>query len=112
MGYTQKQWETPLSELPANIITRLPVRYNFTDFYFADTYEGIPVDGYTPIFERMLSHPKIELKLGTDFFKIKNQIPADCLVIYTGAIDRFFDYKFGRLGWRTTDFGNGASSSK
>ena len=103
-GYTQKQWETPLTDLPANIITRLPVRYNYNDFYFNDTYEGIPTDGYAPIFDKMLKHEKIDVKLGIDYFKIKGDIPKDCMVVYTGPIDRFFDYKFGRLGWRTTDF--------
>lgn len=102
--YTQKQWETPLTELPENIITRLPVRMNFNDFYFSDPYEGMPVDGYGKIFERMLSHPLIKVNLGVDYFRMKHQVPKDCTVIYTGPIDRYFDYKFGTLGWRTTDF--------
>jgi UDP-galactopyranose mutase len=103
-GYTQKQWETPLTQLPENIITRLPVRMNYNDFYFNDLYEGIPIEGYTKIFEKMLDHPSIEIQLGVDFFAVKNQIPSDCKIIYTGPIDRFFEYKFGSLGWRTTDF--------
>lgn len=102
-GYTQKQWETPLTELPANIITRLPVRYNYNDYYFNDTYEGIPVDGYGAIFHKMLNHPKIEVKLGVDYFAIRDQVPASCTVIYTGPIDRYFDYRHGHLGWRTVD---------
>ena len=103
-GYTQKQWETPLTDLPSNIITRLPVRYNYNDLYFSDTYEGIPVDGYGKIFEKMLKHPNIEVRLKTDYFAIRDQVPESCLTIYTGPIDRFFDYKYGHLGWRTTDF--------
>jgi len=102
-GYTAKQWETDPKQLPANIITRLPVRYNYNDRYFSDTFEGIPTDGYTKIFERMLKNERITLSLNTDFFKIRNQIPSDCLVIFTGPIDRFFDYKHGELNWRTID---------
>lgn len=103
-GYTQKQWETPLTDLPPNIITRLPVRYSYNSRYFSDRFEGIPVDGYTKIFENLLANPLIEVKLGIDYFSIKEQIPKDTHVIYTGPIDRFFNYKFGELGWRTTDF--------
>jgi len=103
-GYTQKQWETPLTQLPENIITRLPVRMNFSDFYFADPYEGLPIDGYTKIFERILAHPNITVQLDTDFFAIRDQIPKDCKIIYSGPIDRYFDFKYGVLGWRTTDF--------
>lgn len=103
-GYTQKQWETPLTELPENIITRLPVRFSYNDRYFNDKYEGLPVDGYGKIFERMLDNPLIEVKLGVDYFAIKDKVPADCLVIYTGPIDRYFNFKHGKLAWRTTDF--------
>jgi UDP-galactopyranose mutase len=106
-GYTAKQWETDPTKLPANIITRLPVRYHYDDRYFSDIYEGIPTDGYTKIFERMLKNPKITVKLGTDFFDIRDQIPAEtlktCQIIYTGPIDRYFDYKYGELSWRTID---------
>lgn len=102
-GYTAKQWETDPKKLPANIITRLPVRYHYDDRYFSDLYEGIPTDGYTKIFERMLSSPNIALKLNTDFFELRDQVPADCQIIYTGPIDRFFDYKHGELSWRTID---------
>lgn len=103
-GYTQKQWETDLTKLPAYIITRLPVRFSYNDRYFSDKYEGIPVDGYGKVFERMLHHKNIEVKTGVDFFDIKSKIPADCLVVYTGAIDKYFSYQYGQLGWRTTDF--------
>ena len=103
-GYTQKQWQTEPRELSADIIGRLPVRLNFDDRYFADRYEGMPVDGYTAIFQRMLKSPNIELHLGVDYFDIADQIRPDQLVIYTGPIDRFFRYRCGELGWRTVDF--------
>lgn len=103
-GYTAKQWQTDPRELPEHIITRLPVRYNFDNRYFNDAYEGLPVDGYTAIFERMLSHPLIHIQTGVDYFNVKNQIPAGKLVVFTGPIDKFFDYKAGELGWRTIDF--------
>lgn len=103
-GYTQKQWETDLQQLPANIITRLPVRFNYNDRYFNDKYEGLPIDGYGAIFERMLKNDLITVQLGIDYFDIKERVSSDTLVIYTGPIDRYFNFKFGALGWRTTDF--------
>jgi len=103
-GYTKKQWQTDPKELPAGIITRLPVRFTFEDGYFADKYEGLPVDGYTAIFKKMLDNPLIDVKLGTDFFHVKDSIKPHQLLIYTGPIDRYFDYKAGELGWRTLDF--------
>jgi len=105
-GYTQKQWGMDPRLLPSNIITRLPVRYDYNDRYFSDSFEGLPVDGYAKVFERILADKKIEVLLNTDYFEIQNRIPKDCLVIYSGAIDRFFNYKYGRLNWRTTDFVN------
>jgi UDP-galactopyranose mutase len=103
-GYTQKQWQTDPKELSADIIGRLPVRLTFEDRYFADRYEGMPVDGYTAIFRRMLKNPNIELHLGVDYFDLADQIRRDQLVVYTGPIDRFFNYRCGELGWRTVDF--------
>ena len=103
-GYTQKQWQTEPSELSADIIGRLPVRLTFDDRYFADRHEGMPTDGYTAIFRRMLAHPNIELRLGVDYFDIADQIGREQLVVYTGPIDRFFKYRCGELGWRTVDF--------
>ncbi len=102
-GYTAKQWETDPRSLPASIITRLPVRYDYNDRYFSDLYEGIPEDGYAKIFERMLNHEKISLNLNVDFFDLRHQISPDCKVIYTGPIDRYFDYQQGELSWRTID---------
>lgn len=103
-GYTAKQWQTDPRELSESIITRLPVRYNFDNRYFNDAYEGLPVDGYTAIFEKMLSNPLIHIQTGVDYFDVKDQIPAGKTVVYTGPIDKFFDYKAGELGWRTIDF--------
>ncbi|MFB9906414.1 UDP-galactopyranose mutase [Allokutzneria oryzae] len=103
-GYTKKQWQTDPTELPANVITRLPVRYNFDNRYFNDTFEGLPVDGYTAWLEKMAEHANIDVKLGTDFFEIRDEIPAGTPIVYTGALDRYFDYSEGWLGWRTLDF--------
>ncbi|WP_235916660.1 UDP-galactopyranose mutase [Ciceribacter naphthalenivorans] len=103
-GYTAKQWQTDPRDLPEYIITRLPVRYNFDNRYFNDRFEGLPVDGYTAIFEKMLSSPNISVALKTDYFALRDTIPKTIPVVYTGAIDRFFDFSHGELGWRTIDF--------
>lgn len=101
--YTAKQWQTDPKELPASNITRLPVRYTFDNRYFTDTYEGLPVDGYTAWLENMAAHDNIEVRLNTDFFEVREELP-DVPVVYTGPLDRYFDYSEGRLGWRTLDF--------
>jgi UDP-galactopyranose mutase len=106
-GYTEKQWQTDPRELPAEIISRLPVRYTFDNRYFNDRYEGLPVHGYTAWLERMASHPLIEVRLGVDYFDLRDQpgaLPDGVPVVYTGPLDRYFDYAEGRLGWRTLDF--------
>jgi UDP-galactopyranose mutase len=103
-GYTKKQWQTDPRELPASIITRLPVRFNFEPFYFNDKYEGLPADGYTTLFRRMLKSPRIDLQLGVDFFDVREEVASHQLVIYSGPIDRYFDYRLGELAWRTLDF--------
>jgi UDP-galactopyranose mutase len=105
-GYTAKQWQTDPRELPANIITRLPVRYTFDDRYFNDKFQGQPLDGYTAIFEKMLSSPSIETRLGIDFFEIRNELPRGLPIVFTGPLDRYFGYSEGALGWRTLDFEN------
>ncbi|MFT8396443.1 UDP-galactopyranose mutase [Propionibacterium sp.] len=105
--YTGKQWQTDPKDLPASIISRLPVRYTYDNRYFNDTHEGLPVDGYTAWFERMVDNPKIQVCLDTDFFdggefgrsSVLGQVP----VIYTGPVDRYFDYAEGELKWRTID---------
>ena len=106
--YTAKQWQTPPEELPASIISRLPVRYNYDNRYFNDKYEGLPVDGYAAWLERMAAHPNIEVHLNTDFFEPGHQYSRENVlgqipVVYTGPVDRYFDYAEGDLSWRTID---------
>ena len=96
-GYTEKQWRKPATELPKEIIKRLPVRFTFDNNYFNDTYQGIPVGGYTKIFEKLLEG--IEVRLGVDFFK--TELPPHNKIIYTGPIDKFFDYKHGALEYKS-----------
>jgi UDP-galactopyranose mutase len=103
-GYTAKQWQTDPRELSAEIITRLPVRYTFDNRYFADTYEGLPVDGYTKWLERMADHENIEVELGVDFFDIRSDIVGQVPIVYTGPLDAYFDHAEGELSWRTLDF--------
>jgi len=103
-GYTSKQWQTDPAALPAEIITRLPVRYTFDNRYFSDTFEGLPVDGYTAWLEQMASHPNIEVRLGTDFADLRSEVSGRVPIVYTGPIDAYFDYAVGDLGWRTLDF--------
>ncbi|WP_016697133.1 UDP-galactopyranose mutase [Actinoalloteichus spitiensis] len=103
-GYTAKQWQTDPKELPGATVTRLPVRYNFNNRYFNDTYEGLPVDGYTAWLEKMAEHENIDVKLNVDFFDVRDQLPEGVPVVYTGALDRYFDYAEGHLSWRTLDF--------
>lgn len=102
-GYTKKQWGCEPQVLPASILKRLPVRFNYNDNYYSTKYQGIPKDGYTAIFDRMLSAPNIEIRLGTKFDHNWDLSLYD-QVIYTGPIDAFFDYKFGRLSYRTVYF--------
>lgn len=99
-GYTEKQWRKDATELPKEIIKRLPVRFTYDNNYFYDKYQGIPIGGYTQIFEKLLDG--IDVKLETDFFK--SELPKHKKIIYTGPIDRYFDYKFGELEYKTTNF--------
>jgi UDP-galactopyranose mutase len=103
-GYTAKQWETDPRELPARIITRLPVRLTYNTRYFSDRWEGMPLGGYGAWLTEMASHPGIRVHLSTDWFDIRAQAPEGTPVAYTGPIDRYFDYRAGRLNWRTLDF--------
>ena len=99
-GYTEKQWMRPAETLPKAIIKRLPVRFTYDNNYFNDKYQGIPVDGYTAIFEKLLEG--IEVRLNTDYFL--SELPPHDNVIYTGPIDKFFNYKHGYLEYKTTKF--------
>lgn len=102
-GYTEKQWGKPATELPKEIIQRLPIRFGFDSNYFNDPYQGIPIGGYTQIFKRMLKG--IEVRLGIDY-KPSKAFFDDLAqrTIYTGPIDQFFDYKYGQLEYKTTRF--------
>jgi UDP-galactopyranose mutase len=103
LNYTIKQWDYKPEELAENVTGRVPVVVGRDDRYFQDKYQGIPKLGYTQIFEKMLSNPKIHIMLQTDFFKIKDQLKYEKLV-YTGMLDQFFEYSEGRLPYRTLDF--------
>ncbi len=102
--YTEKHWGMKATELPAFIITRLPVRFTYDVGYYNDRWQGIPTDGYGALFKKMLAHPNIEVRLNVDYFSVRNSLPPHGLMVYTGPIDRFFDYKHGRLGWRSVRF--------
>lgn len=102
-GYTQKQWGKPCNELPPSIISRIPVRYEYNNNYFNDTYQGIPIGGYTQIIQRMLEG--IEVRTNVDYIAQRDELNALAeSVIYTGEIDRFYDYRFGALEWRSLRF--------
>lgn len=101
-GYTIKQWGIDPKELPASILKRLPVRFNYDDNYFNHNYQGMPTEGYTPIFERLLSHSNIRVHLRQEFKN--NDTDEYEHVFYSGPIDAWFDFSYGRLGYRTLDF--------
>lgn len=103
LNYTTKQWGLTPEELDPTVTSRIPVFLSRDDRYFQDTYQGIPKDGYTKIFERMLNHPNIKVLLNTDFAEVKDEIKYKYL-IYTGAIDEYFDYKLGELPYRSLRF--------
>lgn len=100
-GYTEKQWGKSPKNLPSDIIKRLPIRLNFNDCYFFDKYQGIPTNGYTELFEKLLSG--IDILINSDYINIKDEINYDKLV-YTGKIDEYFNYKFGDLEYRGLTF--------
>jgi UDP-galactopyranose mutase len=102
-GYTAKQWQTDPKELSAAIITRLPVRYNFNNRYFSDTYEGLPTNGYTKWLENMADHDRIEVRLDTEFFDTRKDLVGSVPIVYTGPVDQYFDNCLGSLSWRTID---------
>ncbi|MFN2484604.1 MAG: UDP-galactopyranose mutase [Candidatus Limnocylindria bacterium] len=102
-GYTRKQWGLDPSELDASVTARIPVRTDRDDRYFSDTYQAMPLGGYTRMFEAMLGHPNITILLNSPYREVASLIPHE-RVIYTGPIDEFFDYRYGRLPYRSLDF--------
>ena len=102
-NYTRKQWDLDPSELDASVTSRVPTRLNRDDRYFTDTYQAMPLHGYTRMFERILSHPNISVLLNTDYRDVDSVIPYDELV-YTGPIDEFFDFRYGKLPYRSLEF--------
>ena len=102
-NYTRKQWDLDPSELDAAVTARVPVRTNYDDRYFTDTYQAMPKHGYTRMFERMLAHPNIKILLNADYREVQKVIPHR-EVIYTGPVDEYFDYRYGRLPYRSLEF--------
>ena len=104
-GYTEKQWGRSATELPAFIIRRLPVRYTYDNNYFNDTYQGIPIGGYTQMVENMFNHENIDVELNVDFFEKKEEyLQSGVKIIFTGMIDEFFNYELGTLEYRSLRF--------
>lgn len=103
-SYTEKQWQTDPRLLPADVINRLPMRFTTEHRYFNDAYEGLPLNGYTAWLENMADHSNIQIRLDTDFFDIRTELDSAVPIVYTGPIDRYFDFQYGTLGWRTLDF--------
>lgn len=105
--YTKKQWDKYPAELDASVLERIPVRTNFDDRYFSDTYQVLPRGGYTQLFENILDHPNIEVLLETDYFDVKNQYTNYEKLFYTGPVDRFFEFKhrlLEKLEYRSINF--------
>jgi UDP-galactopyranose mutase len=102
-NYTRKQWGLDPSELDASVTARVPTRNNRDDRYFGDTFQAMPLHGFTRLFERMLAHPNIKVLLNCDYREIVGEIAFDQM-IYTGPIDEFFDHRFGKLPYRSLDF--------
>ncbi len=102
-GYTRKQWQRDPSELHSSVCARIPIRTNTDDRYFTDAFQKMPADGYTAMFERILDHPLIDVQLATDYFEVRDEI-AHRHLVFTGPIDGFFDYRFGKLPYRSLEF--------
>lgn len=102
-GYTRKQWDLDPSELDASVTSRIPTRNNRDDRYFTDTYQAIPLYGYTRMFQKMLHHPNIKILLNTDYKEVQDSICYKNM-IYTGPIDYFYDYCYGKLPYRSLEF--------
>ena len=102
-GYTRKMWDLDPSELDDSVTARVPTPTNTDNRYFTDTYQFMPANGYTHMFQKMLAHPNIEVTLNTDYKEIIDMIPHEKL-IFTGAVDDYFNYCYGRLPYRSLDF--------
>ncbi|HEY0408031.1 MAG TPA: UDP-galactopyranose mutase [Pyrinomonadaceae bacterium] len=102
-NYTRKQWGLDPSELDASVTARVPTRNNRDDRYFTDTYQAMPLHGYTRMFENMLDHPNIKIMLNCDYREIEGAIPFRQM-IYTGPVDEYFDYRYGKLPYRSLEF--------
>jgi UDP-galactopyranose mutase len=102
-GYTRKQWGLDPSELDKQVTSRIPTRTNTDDRYFSDTFQAMPLHGYTKMFEKMLDHPLIEIRTGVDYRDVRDEVDADHIV-YTGPIDEYFDFRFGKLPYRSLKF--------
>jgi UDP-galactopyranose mutase len=102
-GYTQKQWDLDPAELDASVTARIPTRTNKDDRYFTDTYQSMPLNGYTKMFEKMLDHPNIKIMLNTDYHEIRDTIPYRRM-IFTGPVDEYFDFCYGKLPYRSINF--------
>lgn len=102
-NYTRKQWGMDPSELDKSVTSRVPVRTNRDDRYFSDTYQAMPLRGYTAMFEKMLDHPNIKIMLNTDYHEIMDIIPFKEM-IYTGPVDEYFDFRYGKLPYRSLEF--------
>ena len=102
-NYTRKQWGLDPSELDASVTSRVPTRTNRDDRYFTDTYQSMPLHGYTRMFERMLDHPNIKVLLNCDYREVEKDIPFREM-IYTGPVDTYFDYRYGKLPYRSLEF--------
>ena len=102
-NYTRKQWDYDPSELDASVTSRVPIRFNRDDRYFSDTYQSMPVHGYTRMFERMLDHPNIKIMLNTDYQEVVDMVSFR-EVIFTGPVDEYFDFVYGRLPYRSLQF--------
>src|SRR5437868_3746020 len=102
-GYTRKQWGLDPSQLDKSVTARIPTRTNTDDRYFTDAFQAMPRDGYTAMFKRMLDHPLIEVRTGVDFREVRDGVAADH-IIYTGPIDEYFEFRFGKLPYRSLKF--------
>jgi UDP-galactopyranose mutase len=102
-GYTRKQWGLDPSELDKQVTSRIPTRTNTDDRYFSDTFQAMPLNGYTAMFEEMVDNPLIEVRTGVDFRDVRDEVDADH-IIYTGPIDEYFGFRFGKLPYRSLKF--------